>query len=213
MAVTVQSLPQGPIAANTHIVTDTATGKIAVVDAGDCTAELLSMLSGGTVEYILLTHGHFDHILGVAKLKQQFPNAQICVHALDADCLTDEEESLCSWECAGQQTTVQPDRLLQDGDKITLGETELTVLHTPGHTKGGVCYADFENRNLFTGDTLFCLTAGRTDFPGGSDEDLLASLIRLKNLEGDFTVYTGHNRATTLDYERTHNRYMRRIGR
>lgn len=213
MAVTVQSLPQGPIAANTHIITDTATGKIALVDAGDCTDTLLSMLSGGAVEYILLTHGHFDHILGVAALKQQFPKAQICVHALDADCLTDEEESLCSWECAGQQTMIQPDRLLQDGDKIPFGETELTVLHTPGHTKGGVCYADLKNRNLFTGDTLFCLTAGRTDFPGGSDEDLLASLIRLKNLDGDFTVYPGHNRATTLDYERTHNRYMRRMGK
>ena len=69
MAVTVQSLPQGPIAANTHIITDTATGKIALVDAGDCTDTLLSMLSGGAVEYILLTHGHFDHILGVAALK------------------------------------------------------------------------------------------------------------------------------------------------
>lgn len=213
MAVTVQSLPQGPIAANTHILTDTATGKIALVDAGDCTDTLLSLLEGGAVAYILLTHGHFDHILGVAALKRHFPEAKICIHALDAACLTDEEESLCSWECAGQQTIVQPDRLLQDGDKIIFGETELTVLHTPGHTKGGVCFADFQNRNLFTGDTLFCLTAGRTDFPGGSDEDLLASLIRLKNLDGDFIVYTGHNRATTLDYERTHNRYMRRMGK
>lgn len=212
MAVTVQSLPQGPIAANTHILTDTATDKIAVVDAGDCTDTLLSMLRGGTLEYILLTHGHFDHILGVAALKQRFPAAQICVHALDADCLTDEEKSLCSWECAGRQVPVKPDRLLNDGDKIELGNTTLTVLHTPGHTKGGVCYADFENRNLFTGDTLFCLTAGRTDFPGGSDEEILTSLIRLKNLDGDFTVYTGHNRATTLSYERTHNRYMRRLG-
>ena len=112
-----------------------------------------------------------------------------------------------------RQTPIAPDRLLHDGDKIRLGESELTVLHTPGHTKGGVCYADFENRMLFTGDTLFCLTAGRTDFPGGSDEELLASLIRLYNLDGDFTVYTGHNRATTLAYERTHNRYMRRFGR
>ncbi len=213
MALTVKTVPQGPIAANTHILTDTATQKIAVVDAGDCTEAFLQALDGGTVEYILLTHGHFDHILGVASLKQHFPNAQICIHALDAACLTDEAESLCSWENAGQQTPIAPDRLLHDGDKITLGESELTVLHTPGHTKGGVCYADFENRMLFTGDTLFCLTAGRTDFPGGSDEDLLASLIRLKNLDGDFTVYTGHNRATTLAFERTHNRYMRRFGR
>ena len=213
MALTVKTVPQGPVEANTHILTDTATQKTAVVDMGDCSEAFLQALCGATVETILLTHGHFDHILGVASLKARFPNAQICIHEADAPCLTDEDKSLCSWECAGRQTPIAPDRLLHDGDKIRLGESELTVLHTPGHTKGGVCYADFENRMLFTGDTLFCLTARRTDFPGGSDEELLASLIRLYNLDGDFTVYTGHNRATTLAYERTHNRYMRRFGR
>lgn len=212
MALKVETIPQGPVQANTHILTDTATGKIAVVDTGDCTDALKERLCGKQVEYILLTHGHFDHILGVAAIKA-LTGAEICIHAADADCLSDEEKSLCSWECAGQQTPIQADRLLHDGDVISLGESTLHVLHTPGHTKGGVCYADYENRILLTGDTLFCLTAGRTDFPGGSDEELLASLIRLRNLDGDFTVYTGHNRATTLDFERTRNRYMRRIGR
>lgn len=211
MALKVETIPQGPVQANTHILTDTATGKIAVVDAGDCTDVLKERLCGKQVEYILLTHGHFDHILGVAAIKA-LTGAEICIHAADADCLSDEEKSLCSWECAGQQTPIQADRLLRDGDVISLGESTLHVLHTPGHTKGGVCYADYENRILLTGDTLFCLTAGRTDFPGGSDEELLASLIRLRSLDGDFTVYTGHNRATTLDFERTRNRYMRRIG-
>ncbi len=211
MALTVESLPQGPVQANTHIITDTVTGKIAVVDAGDCTAYLKERLQGRQVEYILLTHGHFDHILGVAALKE-LTDAEVCIHAADADCLSSEEKSLCSWECAGQQTPIVPDRLLHEGDVISLGESVLHVLHTPGHTKGGVCYADYENRILFTGDTLFCLTAGRTDFPGGSDEELLASLIRLRNLDGDFTVYTGHNRVTTLNQERMRNRYMRRIG-
>lgn len=212
MAVTVTCLPLGPIKANTYILTDEKSGKTAVIDAGACTSECKQALEGKDVQYILLTHGHFDHLLGVAELKK-LTGAQICIHAADAACLTDEEESLCSWEYPGAQTAVPADRLLKDGDVLELGETTLTVLHTPGHTKGGVCYADFENRLLFTGDTLFCLTAGRTDFPGGDDVELLTSLIRLRNLDGDFTVYPGHNRASTLEYERGHNRYMRRIGK
>lgn len=211
MAFSVKTIAQGPVQANTHILQDTATGQIAVVDAGDCTPALLAALSGGEVRYILLTHGHFDHILGVAALKAKFPNAEICIHRADADCLSDPEKSLCVLDGSCVQTPVQPDRLLADGDTVTVGESTLTVLHTPGHTKGGVCYADFDGRLLCTGDTLFCLTAGRTDFAGGSDEELLASLIRLKHLDGDFTVYTGHNRSTTLAFERTHNRYMRRL--
>ncbi len=103
MALTVESIPQGPVQANTHIVTDTATGKIAVVDAGDCTDVFKEYLQGKQVEYILLSHGHFDHILGVPALKA-LTGAEICIHALDADCLSDEEKSLCAWECAGQQT-------------------------------------------------------------------------------------------------------------
>lgn len=209
--LTVESLAMGPIQANSYILTDAQSGKSAVIDAGACTDTFKAMLKGKDVQYILLTHGHYDHILGVAELKA-LTGAQICIHKADANCLLSEEESLCAWEYAGQQTPVAADRLLSDGDIIQLGETALTVLHTPGHTKGGVCYADFENRLLFSGDTLFCLTAGRTDFPGGNYEELLASLIRLRNLDGDFTVYTGHNRPTTLEFERKRNRYMRRIG-
>lgn len=212
MAVTVICLPLGPIQANTYVLTDEISGKTAVIDAGACTPQLKQALEGKDVQYILLTHGHFDHILGVAELKK-LTGAQVCIHAADAVCLEDEAESLCSWEYAGAQTAVSADRLLADGDVITFGEAKLTVLHTPGHTKGGVCYADFENRLLFTGDTLFCLTAGRTDFPGGNDVELLSSLIRLRNLDGDFTVYPGHNRATSLEFERGRNRYMRRIGK
>ena len=108
---------------------------------------------------------------------------------------------------------MKADRLLSDGVVIHLGDTVLSVLHTLGHTKGGVCYIDYQDRLIFSGDTLFCLTAGRTDFPGGSFEELMASLITLRNLPGDYIVYPGHNRATTLEHERVRNRYMRRIGK
>lgn len=212
MSVTVDSLALGPVSANAYIVTDEATGETAVIDAGACTEELLDKLNGKNVRYILLTHGHYDHILGVPALKAH-TGAEVLIHKADADCFWDTEKSLASFDHSFSQTPMKADRLLSDGDEIHLGDTVLSVLHTPGHTKGGVCYIDYQDRLIFSGDTLFCLTAGRTDFPGGSFEELMASLITLRNLPGDYIVYPGHNRATTLEHERVRNRYMRRIGK
>lgn len=212
MSVTVDSLALGPVSANAYIVTDEATGETAVIDAGACTEELLDKLNGKNVRYILLTHGHYDHILGVPALKAH-TGAEVLIHKADADCFWDTEKSLASFDHSFSQTPMKADRLLSDGEEIHLGDTVLSVLHTPGHTKGGVCYIDYQDRLIFSGDTLFCLTAGRTDFPGGSFEELMASLITLRNLPGDYIVYPGHNRATTLEHERVRNRYMRRIGK
>lgn len=210
MAITVDAIPLGPVAANTYVLTDMASGETAVIDAGDFNDKLKELIKGKNIKYILLTHGHFDHILGVYDLKE-FTHAKVFIHTLDADCLENEYKSLASWEYPGSQKPLKADVLLNDGDKIMLGETEIRVMHTPGHTRGGVCYIIDSERIIFSGDTLFCLTAGRTDFEGGSDEELMASLIRLRRLDGDYKVYTGHNKSTTLDFERTHNRYMRRI--
>ena len=212
MSVTVDSLALGPVSANTYIVTDDATGETAVIDAGACTEELLDKLKDKNVRYILLMHGHYDHILGVPALKAH-TGAEVLIHKADADCFWDTEKSLASFDHSFSQTPMKADRLLSDGEEIHLGETVLSVLHTPGHTKGGVCYIDYQDSLIFSGDTLFCLTAGRTDFPGGSFEELIASLITLRNLPGDYIVYPGHNRATTLEHERVRNRYMRRIGK
>ncbi len=207
----IRNFMMGLIGENCYTLTDEKSGLTAVIDPGAMTDELrafLRTLPVGSVPYILLTHGHFDHILGAAEVRRM-TGAKIVIHELDAPCLEDERESLADHECPGVQEYVHADILVHDGDEITLGALKLRVMHTPGHTRGGVCYL-CENV-IFSGDTLFCHTCGRTDFPGGSMADMMASLQRLSDLEGDYTVYPGHNRATTLGEERVKNRYMRKL--
>lgn len=210
MSIKVESLILGPVQANCYIITDDETGETAVIDAGDFNEELKSAVNGKNVKYIMLTHGHFDHILGVHGLKQ-YTNASIVIHSADAACLTDGFKSLAIPAGGFMQAPVKADILVDEGDVIKLGNTEIKVMHTPGHTKGGVCYIIENDRIIFTGDTLFSLTVGRTDFEGGSDEEMLESVTRIASLEGDYTIYTGHNRSTTLNYERERNRYIRRM--
>ena len=195
--MTVETMALGPVSANTYIVTDDISCETAVIDCGECTPELISKLNGKNVKYILLTHGHADHILGVYDLKQAFPEAKIVIHKKDADCLTNEMMSIAFSIAPHMQKNIEPDITVEEGDVISLGSLEFKVMHTPGHTMGSVCYYIESERTLFTGDTLFCLTTGRTDLFGGSDDDMYASIKRLYEMPGEYTVYPGHNRATT----------------
>ena len=210
MSLDIKVMPLGPISVNCYILTDKKSRESAVIDPGDFNEALKNAVKDLNIKYILLTHGHFDHILGVCGLKE-FTGAKVLIHKLDGDCLSDEKKSLCSWECPGKQKKMSADILLSDNDKISIGDAVLRVMHTPGHTKGGVCYIDEKDKLIFSGDTLFCLSAGRSDFPGGSTKELFESLKRLRDLPGDYTVCPGHNKATTLDFERKNNRYMRAL--
>lgn len=206
----IKSITLGPLDVNTYILIDEESGACAIIDAADCNEKLLSVLEDDRikkVEYILLTHGHFDHTDGVKELKRKYPEAKVVIHKYDAPMLSDATKSLAEDFGFGVNGYAREDIKLLGGEKLPFGTKEISVVHTPGHTEGGVCYI-VENF-IFSGDTLFYRSIGRTDFPGGDYEELNASVCRLFDLPGDYVVYPGHFLGTTLDYERKRNEFVR----
>lgn len=202
-----------PIFANCYLLVDEKSGEAAVVDPGWYGDVLINALNSNNIanlKYVLLTHGHFDHVLGTYGLQKE-QGAKVVIHSLDAGHLLDPKKSLCEGNMPEPQQPVNADILVKNGDVLKLGDEEIRVMHTPGHTKGGVCYILENDRVIFSGDTLFCMTAGRTDFFDGDDEQMIASLKRLIALDGDYRVLPGHNRETTLESERKRNWYIRRM--
>ena len=190
----------GPLGTNCYIVADENTKTCAVVDpggSGDKVAQWLRM-QGLTPKYVLLTHGHFDHVGGVEKLMEAFPGLPVYLH--EADTRLDGELS------HGLRWT----DTYGEGDTLPLDSVRFQVLHTPGHTPGSVCLRAGDV--LLTGDTLFAGSCGRTDFPGGSWAQMMASLGRLVKLEGNLQVLPGHGEPTTLEAERASNPYVREGG-
>lgn len=201
--------PIGSYGTNCYILIDEASGEAAAVDCAVFDAgyrRLLEIAGVKTLKYILLTHGHFDHVCGVADLKNAC-GGEVCIAEADAPCLTDEKINLNAYANYAAFLPAPPDRLLRDGDVLPLGETAIRVLATPGHTPGSVCF--LAGDAMFSGDTLFRLSMGRTDMPGGSTRRLFASLKKLGELPGDYDVYPGHEALTTLAYEKRNNFYLR----
>ncbi len=208
MPIKVERLALGDLATNSYIVTDVLSGEVAVVDPAVESPILLEKSKDKNVKYILLTHGHFDHIMGVKALKEK-TGAQVVIHSLDAPMLSDDDISLFKYQFPyTPMPTTTADITVEDGSVLKLGETEIRVMHTPGHTLGGACYVIDSDRIIFTGDTLFRLSAGRTDFYGGNPREELRSLSYIASLDGDYMVYPGHNETTTLQFERENNHYI-----
>lgn len=210
MKITVEKLVLGDLATNTYIVTDTESGECAVVDPAIESEELLQSLENKNVKYILLTHGHFDHIGGVNAVKEQ-TGAKVVIHTKEKPFLSEIALNLFSWKYRDHKhiKAILADILTDDGTEIPFGDGKIKVMHTPGHTMGGVCYIFDDDRILFSGDTLFNLSAGRTDLPTGNAREELMSLAKIGALEGDYKVYPGHEAETTLEFERENNRYMK----
>ncbi len=204
----IYTLNLGALGTNCYIV-ETAENKCIAIDIGGEPEKFLDFIKSKnlTLDKILLTHGHFDHAEGVKRVQEE-TGAPVFIHSEDKPMLSDGKISLADFF---QRPVQKPESCIEiiDGDKIKSGETEFTVMHTPGHTKGSVCYITGDI--IFSGDTLFMGSIGRTDYPGGDINEMRESLIKLKNLKGDYKVYPGHFDSTTLDWERDSNPCISRL--
>ncbi len=174
-------------------------GHALVVDPAVSAKAILSAAQreGVVLDGILLTHGHFDHIISVDTLRDAAPIG-VAVHEEDAVMLVDGKKN-AFFDFFGRERTYRPaEQLLRDGDRIPLGDEEVVVIHTPGHTKGSTCY--LAGDILISGDTLFADSYGRCDLFGGSIDEMRASLRRLRTLDGNLTIYPGHGPSARLSY-------------
>ncbi len=187
---------------NCYIVQDEETKETMVIDPGGDVDKIVEMLNTihAKVKYILLTHCHGDHIAGVNELKQRV-GGKILIHRLDEEGLRDPNVNLAEYVGLGR-VVVQADARLDDGDLIHVGNLEFKILHTPGHTKGGISIYSEEEKLLFSGDTLFRGSWGRTDLPTSSFEDIIKSISeKLMVLPEDTIVYPGHGKSTMIKEE------------
>ena len=157
---------------------------------------------------VILTHGHIDHIRGLALLRAEYPQTKVYIHKLDAAMLSEPKKNLSS-ELGAGFTTEAADFTIDEGDVVEQAEIKLSVLHTPGHTPGGICLYSAEEKIVFTGDTLFACGVGRTDFYGGDGEQLISSIKSKLLIRADDTIcYPGHGESTTIAEEKLHNPFL-----
>ncbi len=194
----------GDLDNNCYLLLDETTNKSALIDCTVADDRMRELIGDTDLQYILLTHGHFDHIGGVCDIKKEY-GCKVVISSVDAPMLSSGKASLAAF-CGAEQNDTEPDITVQDGDEIEVGTLKIKVLSTPGHTSGSVCYVVGDA--LFSGDTLFYCSCGRTDFPTGSSDDMIKSLKKLASLDGNYKVYTGHNQLSDLDFERKNNPYM-----
>lgn len=196
----VEKVLLSPYDTNCYIICDDESKTGAVIDPGDFNKILTDKIQEMGIkklEYIILTHGHFDHVTGVSKLKKLFPEAAVCINKNDEQFLIEE-------------SGVKADKYLEENDILKIGTAKLRVMETPGHTRG--CVILFNEDYMFTGDTLFCKEIGRCDLPTGDYNMMLDSLRKIKNLKNNYIVYPGHGISSSLDSEKQTNKYLVNLG-
>lgn len=203
----IHKLVLGQLQTNSYILADEETNEAVVVDVPDRADIILDFLEENnyTVRYIILTHGHFDHILALGELRNK-TGAPLLAHENCADFLKDTVKNLCHYTGSVFEAT-DADRYLKDGDTVTFGSSTLKVLHTPGHTSDCICL--LAGDILLSGDTLFQRSVGRTDHPTGNlEQEIISIKEKLLPLPDDTKVYPGHGPMTAIGTERKENPYL-----
>ena len=205
----ITNLPSGALQANTYLAVDEKTNEGFIVDPGGYNKVLTKEVRDNDVniKYIILTHGHSDHICGVNEHKAEFPDAKIVAYKDEEAML--ENPNLNQSPGFGVPYSTKADILVSDGDELKVGDVTLKFIHTPGHTEGGMCIYVKEAKALFSGDTLFRQSIGRTDFPGVSYKEIMDSIRKkLFLLPDDTNVFPGHMGMTSIGFEKENNPFV-----
>jgi glyoxylase-like metal-dependent hydrolase (beta-lactamase superfamily II) len=223
----IKTFVEPPIENNNYLIIDEETRDAALVDcsafdiwnkvpytkgnvAATSVGENRQAIDNISLKYILLTHGHFDHIAGIKPIGAPMPNAEnrpyVLMHKSDMDWVNRVNEYMPMMGMP-EITVPKIDRFIEDGEIIKLGNLEISVIHTPGHTQGGVCY--YVENNLFSGDTIFKESVGRCDLPGGDFDKIVESIkTKIFTLPDDTLIYPGHGKPTSVGWEKEHNFFM-----
>lgn len=206
----IETLAVGQLETNCYVLSDPITKEAVVIDAGDEAVYILNYIEAQNlqVKTILNTHGHYDHTQANDAVREK-TGAPLAIHIDDADILA-VPEKVSARMMVKANPCKAPEILLHNGDVISFGKYELQVIYTPGHTKGGCCFYEPNEKVCFTGDTLFKNGVGRTDLYGGSYPNLMNSIRqRLQKLPDDVTIYPGHGPESTMGFERKNNPFLK----
>ncbi len=198
----------GPIEDNNYLLIDENSKEAVLID---CTQESQKIHDDITkhnanLKYILLTHGHFDHVLGVNDFKKKYPECKVLIHESEKELMSNIKTFARNF-MLGEFEIQEVDGYIKDNDILKFGENEIKVIHTSGHTKGGVCY--LVGDKIFTGDTLFYESVGRTDLPGGNFSELKSNIEnKLFTLNDNIEVFPGHGIQSTIGHEKINNKFL-----